>query len=398
MMRRFNMYVVWEITKLFLIALVAFTTLIMLAGVVQQLISQGLGVWAILELLPYVLPISLQFALPATLLFAVCSVYGRISADNEVLAVMASGVPPIRIITPTLIASLLLSLLAVWLNDIAFSWGRPGINRVVMHSIEQVVYGVLSTQGSYSSSQGFSIHVHDIGPDGRELISPTITTSPSDGGQSLTISARTARLAMDPVKEVLRIELVDSEVEGAKFSGAMPGPSIYEVSLSSATKKGTSAGHPSEYAMRQIAEQMRKQRVEISRTQEVLTARAAMGLAVGKYEWLQDGRTAEQLGAVQGGRGWLNRLNMEPWRRWASGFSCFFFVWVGVPLAIWMRSADHWTSFGACFMPILLLYYPVFAVGLDHAKDGSLPPISVWLGNFVLFLVGAWWLRRVSVS
>ena len=79
--------------KLFLIALIAFTTLIMVAGVVQQLITQRLGAKAILQLMPYVLPISLQFALPATILFAVCSVYGRISADNEVLAVMASGVP-----------------------------------------------------------------------------------------------------------------------------------------------------------------------------------------------------------------------------------------------------------------------------------------------------------------
>ena len=80
MMRRFNLYVVWEVTKLFVVALIAFTTLIMLAGVVQQLVSQGLGPLAIFQLLPFILPISLQYALPATLLFAVCSVYGRISA------------------------------------------------------------------------------------------------------------------------------------------------------------------------------------------------------------------------------------------------------------------------------------------------------------------------------
>lgn len=395
MMRRFNIYVIWEITKLFVVALVAFTTLIMLAGVVQQLVSQGLGPKASLELIPYILPISLQFALPATLLFAVCSVYGRISADNEVLAVTAAGVPPGRIITPTLIAGFLLSLFAVWLNDIAFSWGRPGINRVVMHSIEQVVYGVLSTQGSYSSAQGFSIHVHGIGPDGRELIAPTITTTPKGSGEPLSISARSARLIMDPVKEVLRIELVDSEIDGDGFSSTMPGKSAHEVSLSSATKKGTASGHPSEFPMRQIGQEMRLQRANIQKTEEILAARMAMGLGIGKYEWLDNARTHEALGQISGGEGRLHRLHTEPWRRWASGFSCFFFVWVGIPLSIWMRSADHWTSFGACFMPILLLYYPVFAIGLDHAKDGSWPPISVWLGNIVLLGVGAWWLRRM---
>ncbi len=135
-MRRFNFYIVWEVSKLFVVALVAFTSMIVLAGAVQQLLSQGLGPMAVLQLIPYILPISLQFAIPATLLFAVCSVYGRISADNEILAVMAAGVPPIRFIAPTLIASLLLSLFAVWLNDIAVSWGMPGINRIVMQSVE----------------------------------------------------------------------------------------------------------------------------------------------------------------------------------------------------------------------------------------------------------------------
>ena len=77
------------------------------------------------------------------------------------------------------------------------------------------------------------------------------------------------------------------------------------------------------------------------------------------------------------------------------GFSCFFFVWLGIPLAINMRSADYWTSFGACFLPILLIYYPLFALGLDRAKNGMWPAYSVWLGNLVLFAFGLWLLRKV---
>lgn len=398
MVRKFNRYLLWEVTKLFVVALTAFTTVIMLAGVVQQLLSQGLGAMAILELLPYVLPISLQFAIPATLLFAVCSVYGRVSADNEILAVMASGVPPFKIMAPTLVLSLLISLVAVWLNDIAFSWGRPGINRVVMHSLEQVAYSYLSSQGSYSSAQGFSIHVHGIGPDGRELIMPTITPPQADGGEPISISAKSARLKMDPVTEMLRIELVDTEVSYGETFSSKPGVSHLDIPLSDATRKGTSVGHPTEYSMRQIGYEMQQQQNAIVETEEILAARAAMGLAAGKYEWLDDERTHQSLRSISGGRSRLYRLNSEPWRRWASGFSCLFFVWVGIPLAVWMRSADHWTSFGACFMPILLIYYPVFAIGQGHAKDGSWLPVSMWLGNLVLFLVGAWWMRKINRS
>ena len=53
------------------------------------------------------------------------------------------------------------------------------------------------------------------------------------------------------------------------------------------------------------------------------------------------------------------------------------------------------TTFGVCFLPILILYYPLLAFAVDRAKCGALPPYTVWLGNIVLSLIGAWCLRRV---
>jgi lipopolysaccharide export system permease protein len=45
--------------------------------------------------------------------------------------------------------------LALWLNDIAVSWGALGIDRVVVQSIEQIAYGKLRTQRAYSNQRGF---------------------------------------------------------------------------------------------------------------------------------------------------------------------------------------------------------------------------------------------------
>jgi lipopolysaccharide export system permease protein len=86
---------------------------------------------------------------------------------------------------------------------------------------------------------------------------------------------------------------------------------------------------------------------------------------------------------------------MEPWRRWANGFSCLCFVLVGAPMAIRMRNADFLTSFFLCFLPILIVYYPVFMLGVDQAKRGSVPPVVVWMGNVLITLWGWWLLRRV---
>jgi lipopolysaccharide export system permease protein len=398
MFNRFNRYILWEIGKLFSIALIAFTAIIMLGGLAQQLALEGLGPMAIADLLPYLLPIGLQFGLPPTLLFAVCSIYGRISADNEIIAIKSAGVNPLKVVTPTLVLAFIISLLAVWLNDIAFSWGTPGINRVVLLSLEEIVYGYLNKQGSYSNSSGFSIHVHGVGEDGRELISPTISFRPQSGGDPMTITARTGRISLDPNSEMLCLTLIDSLLDKGGSHFTLPGEIKHEIPLAQAARKGKTTGHPAEFPMRAISGEVRGQREKIRTTEEILGARTGLGLLSGRYDWLDNQAVHEDMNTLYTGRERLNRLRVEPARRWASGFACFFFVWVGAPLAIWFRSADYWTSFGLCFLPTLLLYYPFFVYGLDRAKDGSWPSFSVWLGNLVMLLIGAWWMRRVYRS
>jgi lipopolysaccharide export system permease protein len=90
-----------------------------------------------------------------------------------------------------------------------------------------------------------------------------------------------------------------------------------------------------------------------------------------------------------------DKLSVEPPRRWAQGFCCFFFVWLGAPLAIWMRKSDFFASFFACFVPILILYFPLLMFGLNQAKNGSLPPMCVWTGNVVIGLIGFWFYRQI---
>jgi len=88
-------------------------------------------------------------------------------------------------------------------------------------------------------------------------------------------------------------------------------------------------------------------------------------------------------------------LLLEPHRRWSAGFSCLCFAWVGAPMAIRRRNRDFLTSFFLCFVPILIVYYPLLAYGVDGAKNGTVPAYTVWAGNLLLMLWGAWLLRRV---
>jgi lipopolysaccharide export system permease protein len=91
----------------------------------------------------------------------------------------------------------------------------------------------------------------------------------------------------------------------------------------------------------------------------------------------------------------MDRLRTEPHRRWSAGFSCLCFAWVGVPMAVRLRNRDFLTSFFLCFLPILVVYYPLLMYGIGGAKDGTIPPVAVWTGNLLLVCWGAWLVRRV---
>ena len=67
---------------------------------------------------------------------------------------------------------------------------------------------------------------------------------------------------------------------------------------------------------------------------------------------------------------------------------------IGIPIALKMKTANYATTFGVCFLPILVVYYPLFMFGLNGAKVGDLPPYAAWIGNAACIAIGAFLLWR----
>jgi lipopolysaccharide export system permease protein len=388
-------YVLFELIKVFGITLTAMTLFMMMVGVAQEAIRQGLGPSPIVQMLPYVLPNALRFAVPGTILFAACSVYGRMAADNEIVALKSIGASPMVVVAPGLVLAFLVSLSAVWLNDVAVSWGRRGIHRVVLQSVEQIVYGVLRTQKSYSTDR-LSISVLDVRD--RTLVQPTLSIHPTPDAPAVTMTAQKAQLRLNEARDAKVLVLDDSEVDwGDNLSGVIPGRIEHAIPLAFASRRGELGGGPSERPLRLIPDEIASQKAEIERLEQQMAALAAYQLMAGDFPGACDLEAWQQQHAkLTSAQQHLFRLQTEPWRRWASGFSCLCFVMIGVPVAVWLRQSEFIASFFICFLPILVVYYPLLAVSVDWAKDGNLPPQSVWIGNVLLALAGAWLLRRVE--
>ncbi|MCR4412277.1 MAG: LptF/LptG family permease [Thermoguttaceae bacterium] len=392
-MHRMTRYVLLELAKVFSVALVGLTTAILLVGVVREAVSQGLPPAEVLKIIPYILPDALRFAIPVTLLLAVTTVYSRMSGFNEIVALKASGISPLVVIWPAFVVAVLLSLVTVWLNDIAPTWGRAGVRGVVIESVEDIIYGMLRVERRFTGRR-LAINVKAVSD--RTLIRPTVSIARRGSTPPITVTAESARLETDHRERVLRLEFLNGtiDVEGrATFS--FLGTRTVELPLSDASGSDEATPSPSAIPLRQIPEEAAEQERAIARLQEAAAAEAACRLFTGDFGELASDTWKRNEIVLRDMHGRLFRLRLEPYRRWSTGFSCLFFVWVGVPMAVWLRKPEPLTSFFLCFAPILVVYYPLLIYGINGAKNGTIPPVLVWTGNVVLFAWGAWALRKV---
>ncbi|MCI0335893.1 MAG: LptF/LptG family permease [Planctomycetes bacterium] len=391
-MRILTRYVLFDLLKVFAITLTGLTLLIFVVLIGKEAVDKGIGLGPLLRMAPYLLPQAMQFAVPGTMLLAVTYVYGRMASYNEIVAIKSLGISPMCVIWPTFVLATLVSFGAVVLNDIAVSWGRLGVQRVFLASIEEVTYGQLRMRHAYNLGNA-NITVREV--DGHRLIQPTLVIQSSGDQPAITVSAAEAELRLLPEEGKIILRLEDYDIDGP-WTWEDPDSFSYEVSLEDLTGSNSKNRSPSTYALAEIAPAIKEQEDTLGRIEESLVAQSAFGMMTGDFDSLSETAWKVHEKERQNAEYRLHRLHTEPWRRWANGFSCLCFVLIGVPVSVWMRQSDFLASFFICFLPILLVYYPLLAVSVDQAKDGTFPPHTVWLGNFLLSLAGVWLLRRVN--
>jgi len=389
-MRLLTRYVLREICQVFLVTLVSLTALMVLIGAVREAIAQGLGIAQIVLLIPYLLPNALMFAVPGTILFAVSSVYGRMSGANEIIALKSMGLSPMVVLWPALLLATLLSFATVWLNDLAMSWGFHGMQRVVIDSLEEIAYGMLRAKKSFTTS-AFSVTVRDV--QGRKLIEPYFSMPSGETGGPVSFWAESAVLRSHPGSGKLTIELYNGTVDSPSFHGNFPDKFEREIVPNPEASRGDTS--PAHLALRQIPARVAAQKVRIAQLEEQMATASGFQMMTGDFGGLSGPGWANANNTLRFERFQLYRMQTEPPRRWANGFSCLCFALVGAGMAIRMRNSDVLTSFFLCFGPILIVYYPLLAFGVDRSKAGAITPYAVWLANVILVVWGMWLLRRV---
>ena len=373
-------HVLIETLKAFFMATAVILSVLLIIGGVQEGVRHGLPLVVTLRVIPFLVPEMLRFAVPGCLLFAICSTFGKLSANNEMLAVKSMGIHPLRVIWPALVLSGLLSVATYHLYDICATWSRPGVQRTLAQATDEIIYNYLQSKKTFSN-QNLSIAVQDV--EAGQLIRPVIHVH---GGpltqQNFTVAAEQASITQPGAGGLLRFTCYEGWVEiGEEATLMFDGVWHHDVVVPSPRPNDVNSASPASLKLTDLPAQLRRE----------------TGLLQKLYERPMDsGQPADeeqQASELRCRKERVHRLQAERQRRLANGFGCLCFALVGIPVAMWQRSSDTMGVFFMCFAPILLIYYPLLVFGEMLARDGVYPQATVWLADGVMLLAGTFLLH-----
>ena len=384
--------ILWELVKVFVMALIGITGILLMAGIVAEAAQEGLGPTQILAAIPLLIPSTLPYTIPATTLFACCVTYGRIAADNEILAIKASGVNILLVVRPGLLLGLAMTCLTLGLYLDVIPSSHRLLRRMVFDDAEEVLYSMLRKQRSINFTQmPFAIWVEGV--EGRKLIDPVIKRRNAQGKTELTARAKEAELHIDMARRKIIIELKAGTVTFTDGDNCtFKEMDQLEVDLP------PSFGPDADRRARDMTwNEILEKRMELEKTEaayKTMIAAVAMepspspdAALDGSPDALKDlGKFRKEVLYCEQQILWLNvELIMRP----ALSAGCFCFILVGCPVGIWFNRSDYLSSFIVCFLPIVLLYYPLLLCGTGMAKDGRMDPmLLMWGANLIMAIIG----------
>ena len=168
--------ILWELVKVFFLSFTALTGIVLMGGLVAEATQQGLGPMQVLAIIPLFIPSLMPYILPTSTLFATCVVYGRLAADNEILAIKAAGVNVMKVVYPGVFLGLVMSGVTLGLYYHLIPYTHRLMRTMFLNDVKEVLYSMLKKdKGINNPKLDFIMFVHDVpGPqtDRRHLPAP----------------------------------------------------------------------------------------------------------------------------------------------------------------------------------------------------------------------------------
>ncbi|MBN1477994.1 LptF/LptG family permease [Candidatus Sumerlaeota bacterium] len=374
-MKLLHRYILKELIGPAILGLVIFTFVLLLQqlfDIIDLLMSRGVLLITVIQLLSCLIPQVLGVTIPMAVLVAALLAFGRLSTDREIMAIRTSGVRLIWLIWPAFALGAVLSLclalmnmeimprLAIQLADLKY--------QLIFQTVTSLEPGRLYDNfASGNEDMNFMFEESGEHPgDLRGIVIQSVHEQRETGEERLIyLVAQRGRISSDLEHRAIRVSMADGTAYLARSD--MEGPTLRVMAFEeleqliypelSRIKDGRRVKYPSEMRFSELGEAIDR-------------------------ETDSDRRA---------------RLQVERLRRWVFPFSALAFMMIGIPFGIVTKASGKGMGLAISFL-LILAYYGLLEWGSAIAETGSrMAALAMWSPNIVLGMIGLtmlWWVGR----
>lgn len=328
------------------------------------LINRDVPLKYVLLFMLYVLPFSLAFTVPWGFLTAVLLIFGRMSADNEMIALRACGVSLFRVCMPVLAVGLLLSLFTFWINTQVSPRAEQAMRDSLATMARSNPTALFVPDEVVDQFRGKKIFVG--GKDGGKLTDVTLIEQDEKGFIEQIIYARRGEIETEEGSGEMILTLEDTRFEQRNTERINDLAAIrHGISVSQATVN---------IPLDDLVSTGLQKRPLRSYTLEELRA------------YLPEVRGTESETAT------LTEFS----KRFSMSLACVAFALIAMPLGITAQRKE--TSVGFAISLALAFGYFFFVVLSEMLRDdaSAYPYLLLWIPNILFIGIGTWLLLRLD--
>jgi lipopolysaccharide export system permease protein len=360
-------YLVAEVIPPFFLGLLAFTCILLIGRIlrlIELVVTRGVPLLQIGKLFALILPTFLEMTVPMAFLLAILLGLGRMSNDQELLAMKASGVSAPQILGPIALVGLVVALITLGLTMFARPTANFALKKELYNIARNRVGTALREKVFNDDFPQILIYVEELVPPGNTAQGVLIVDKRDQTREDI-IFGKVARITTDEETNTLGLRLFDGSVYERERN--RPGFSQTRFNI-----------YDLKFDLDELVGPVRQKEAgpkEMPIT-ELLNAIEAKGSAGGKT-------IAER---------------MELHQRIAFAFVPLVFCLLGVSLTLLPRTSRANRSWGFMLCTFwLMTYYTLLSLGKALGDKSILHPIpALWLPNLVVGGIGAHFFRQAQ--
>jgi LPS export ABC transporter permease LptF len=366
-MKLIDRFVARELLVNILFAIAVLSLVLVVGNIFRKLlpllVNHDVPLEYLLTFIAYVLPFSLIFTIPWGMLTAILLVFGRLSADNELIALRANGVSVTRVCAPLVVLAIVFTAICLWLNVQVAPAAQEKLRSTIFDLATRNPIALFGSDQVIDQFPGRRIYVGK--KEGNKLENILVFQMDEHALPVRVTHARTGMLEADLPNKRILMHLYEARYQERDAKDPFDLRRMRDgISMAEGTLP---------ISLEELYEKQKKS-----------PGRSALSLEQ-LMDQLNTGTKREQ-----------SATRTEINKRFSFPFACMAFALIGVPLGITTHRRE--TSIGFAMGLIVAVFYFLFVIIADTLRGNARvhPELLVWVPNVLFLGLGFWLFRRLA--